>query len=495
MAANESRTVKKRLIGPDATGSPASRGRALDRKPSAPQIRHWPAGVAGLLLLASILAAWPGVAMYDTVRQYSQVLAGSFDDWHPPVMARLWSLLRALGDGTGPLFALQVTAYWLGLGTLAQALGKGRAAAVLAIGACPVFLGWQAVVLKDGQLVGALACAFGLVASFRLRGRPVPWPALAVAALCLAYATLLRANAAFSTVPLAVLLLMPAGRRFARPAAILLGIASAILASQFINRHLLDARDSGVSRVEAIYDLAGIAVRTGEPIGGMDPVALRERHCVKPLFWDPMQGRADCQAALAGIDRLPAGQLYLMLAGAAARHPVGYAAHRLAHLNATWRWLVPQHWPLAAPPAYSEPNALGLATNPGPAFLRWQRFAGGLADTPLGWPVFWIGLGLCGLVRWEHAPAGPRRDLALALLASALGQEASFAILSISSDLRYHLWPMLAVALAWALLWARWRWDRRTVLGLTMLSLVLLQGLSARLTLPEGPVAYKDLLN
>ncbi|HEY1125367.1 MAG TPA: hypothetical protein VGE65_07015 [Sphingobium sp.] len=455
---------------------------------------HWPAGAAALLLLVSLLAAWPGVAMFDTVRQYSQVLSGSYDDWHPPVMARLWSWLRPIGDGTAPLFALQIIAYWIGLGALAQALGRWRAVAVLAIGAFPVFLGWQAVVLKDGQLVGALACAFGLVASARIRARPLAWPALAAVILCLAYATLLRANAAFSTVPLAVLLFVPPRHRFLRPAAILLCIPLVILASQFVSRHLLGARDSGVSRVEAIYDLAGIAVRTGDPIGGMDPAALADLHCVKPLFWDPMQGREDCQAALAGVDRLPAGTLYAMLASAAGKHPLAYAAHRLAHLNATWRWLVPLHWPLAAPPAYDEPNDLGLAARPGPAFLGWQRIAGSLTDLPFAWPVFWLALGLCGLVQWERMQPGPRRDLAFALLASALCQEASFAILSISSDLRYHLWPMLAVALAWTLLWERWRWDRRTVLGLALLSLVLLQGLSARLTLPEGPVAYKDLL-
>ncbi|MBO9581848.1 MAG: hypothetical protein J7498_13235 [Sphingobium sp.] len=461
--------------------------------------RHWPAGAAAVLLLVSIVAAWPGAAMFDTVRQYSQVLAGRFDDWHPPVMARLWSLLHPLADGTGPLFALQIAAYWLGLGTLAQALGGRRAAAILAVGASPVLLGWQAVVLKDAQLVGALSCAVGLIAWFRLRARPMTWPAIAAVALCLVYATLLRANAAFSTVPLAVLLFLPAGRRFVRPAAIVAGIVAgivvAIIAAQFVNRHLLGARDSGIARVEAIYDLAGIAVRSGEPIYGIDPVALTARHCVKPLFWDPMQNREDCQRPLAGIDHMPAGTLYLMLADAAAAHPVAYATHRLAHLNATLRWLVSRDWPLAAPPAYNEPNTLGLDNPPSGALLRWQQLAANFIDTPLGWPFFWVVLGICGLVQVRRIPPGPRRDLALALLLSALCQEASFTVLSISSDLRYHLWPMLAVALAWALLWDKWRPDRRTLLCLAGLCAVLLPALAARLSLPQGPIAYADLLN
>jgi hypothetical protein len=436
--------------------------------------------------------------MYDTVRQYSQVLSGAYDDWHPPVMARLWALLQPFGQGTAPMFALQLAAYWLGLGALAQGLGGRRAIAVLLIGASPLFLGWQAVVLKDGQLVGALACAVGLIAAFRLRDRPIPWPAGAGIALCLVYATLLRANAAFSTVPLIVLLFVPprtgAGRRFVRPVLVRGGIVLAIVAAQFVNRHGLGGRDSGVSRIEAIYDLAGVAVRTGD-VPGVDGPALVALHCVKPLFWDPMQSRADCQAALGPVHRLPAGQLYRMLARAALAHPVAYAEHRIAHLNATLRWLVPSHWPLAAPPAYNEPNVLGLESPPCCTLLRWQYAAADMIETPLGWPIFWIAAGLLGLALVHHGTPGPRRDLATALLVSALCQEVSFAVLSISSDLRYHLWAMLAVALAWVLVWGKWQWTRRTILGLAGIGLVLVTGLAARLTLPEGPVAYQDLLS
>jgi hypothetical protein len=455
-------------------------------------------GTACLLLAAALLVFWPGVAMYDTVRQYGEVLSGSYDDWHPPAMARLWALLLPLGAGTGPLFALQLATYWLGLGALAQVLRGRRALAVLAVGALPLFLGWQAVVLKDGQLVGALACAVGLVAWFRLRERPIPWPAALIVLLCLLYATLVRANGAFSTVPLAVLLLLPARGRLARPAMILGGIAVAIIASQFVNRHILGARDSGVGRVEAVYDLAGIALRSGDPVpGGAAPIdlaALERLHCVKPLFWDPFLGREDCKAALGDIDKQSAGQLYPVLARAALAHPLAYAAHRLAHLNATLRWLVPMHWPLAAPPAVAEPNQLGLPSPPCCLALDWQIVAGRMVETPLGWPVFWLALGLWGLAEARHAAPGPHRALAVALLVSALCQEASFALLSISSDLRYHLWPMLAVALAWILLFDGWRWNRRTILALAGLCLVLLPGLVARLTLPPTPADYAELL-
>ncbi len=307
----------------------------------------WPALAALALLMLSLASFWPGVAMFDTVRQYEQVLSGRYNDWHPPVMARFWSLLLPLGRGTGPLFIAQLAAYWIGLGALAQALRGWKALAVLAIGASPVFLGWQIVVLKDAQMAGALVCATGLVAAFRLRGRRVPWPVIGVVALCLIYATLLRANAAFSTVPLTVLLAVPAGRRGIALAATLCGIPAAILASQIVNHAVLGARESGVSRSEAIYDLAAIAVRTGDAqASGIAPAdiaalarqALRQTAVLGPdvraaglhracagaaAAGDAPALRAARQcdnAASAGLCRAPGGasQCDLAMAGAAA---------------------------------------------------------------------------------------------------------------------------------------------------------------------------------
>src|ERR1700750_3455136 len=129
---------------------------------------------AGLLCAAMLAIWWPGVAMYDSVDQYGQALRGAYDDWHPPIMARLWSLLHLAWDGQAPMFVLQAAFYWLGLGLIAAALareGAARAAAfVLLLGALPLFAGWQAAVLKDAQMAGALLAATGIAALGRVRG-------------------------------------------------------------------------------------------------------------------------------------------------------------------------------------------------------------------------------------------------------------------------------------------------------------------------------------
>ena len=458
----------------------------------------WPMIAACMLLAASLALFWPGIAAYDTIVQYREMLSQSYTDWHPPVMARLWSLFAFAGPSAAVLLVIQMAAYWIGLGLTGQAVGSNRkAAALLAVGASPLLLGWLAVVIKDSQLAGALTLATGIVSAYRLRGRPVPPTASTIAIVCLVYATLVRANGAFSTIPIAMLLLPRPRNDLAWIAAMIVAIPAALLLSQPVNHVLLGARDSGVRSSQPIYDLAAIAVRTDDPSFGLPRRSIRvlqAQHCVKPLFWDSLDENAACAAAIRPWSHASLGQLFRQFSRALATHPAAYAAHRLAHLNSTERWLVPLHWPLAAPPMRSEPNDLGFA-DPSPIAMQWQKAAGWMTDVPLAWPILWTVAAIWGLWNAWHRPPDARRDLATALFLSALFQEASFVLISISSDLRYHLWVMLATALGWIILWQPGNPLRFKRLALLTMAFLLVSGTIARATLPLPPTHYHDLMN
>ena len=460
---------------------------------------------AALLLAAALLCAlmlalwWPGVALYDSVDQYRQALTGAYDDWHPPIMAHLWRLLLFAGGGQAPMFVLQAMLYWLGLGLAAAALarqGEVRAGAcVLALGAFPLFAGWQAAVLKDAQMTGALLAATGIAGWWHLRGRPLPRLAGGGIAPLLLYAALVRGNAVFAAAPLACGLFDWFGLR--RPtvrAAALLGLTAAVmLAAPFVNHQLLGAEETGIARSLPTYDLAGIAHRAGSEAPAVltpgDWAQVEARHCYTPFFWDPLGHPEHCQFIQEALgEQAPGGTLYVAWAVAAAHHPFAYAAHRLAHWNATLRWLVPRGRPLAAPPEESEENDAGLGS-PGPAGAAAAEVGGWLAETPLGWPILWFAAALAAL-----ALAGPEQKLALTLALSAALLEASFLLVSISSDLRYHLWPMLASGIAWILI-ARAPPPRRLlwIAGAAIL-LLLLAGLAARIVLPPASGTYAAML-
>ena len=90
----------------------------------------------------------------------------------------------------------------------------------------------------------------------------------------------------------------------------------------------------------------------------------------------------------------------------------------------------------------------------------------------------------------------PAASLALALLASALTLEASFLVISIASDLRYHLWPMAASALALILLSDRISLNNRAsiVSRCTAWRWSSTGGLTARSTLPPSPDTYEAMI-
>ncbi|HVI05968.1 MAG TPA: hypothetical protein VM711_07745, partial [Sphingomicrobium sp.] len=300
---------------------------------------------------------WPGVAMYDTLEQYSQVLTGKVDDWHPPAMVRLWQLLRPLGPGASPMFVLQVGLYAAGFSLIIAALARcsrpfsGLAVLVLAIS--PLLLGWQMVVLKDAQMLGALIGAFAIILGCRLSGRRIPPPLALTAGLLLAYATLVRANAAFATVPL-IVLIFPRPRSLILRGGLALAIIGVVLAlTPLADRSLFGASNSGVAKSLPLFDLAAIAVAVPDAPG---PFTRAERdqisklHCVKDYFWDPLGDPTACGPITERVRAEPETQLYAELAHALIAHPLAYAAHRIRHWNSTERWLVASGLPDMAPP-------------------------------------------------------------------------------------------------------------------------------------------------
>jgi hypothetical protein len=459
---------------------------------------------AAILFAATLLARWPGVAMYDSVSQYQQVLDGAYSDWHPPIMARAWMLLRLVHPGTAPFFLIQMLLWWGGIGLLATALGRqarhGAAGLVLLVGASPLFLGWATVVLKDAQMACCLVAAAGITAHWRLQDRPVPRWGKAAILLLIAYATLVRGNAVFATVPFALALFDWGGVR--RPAVrVGMGVllVGAVLGlSGLVNHRLLGAEPSHVERSLPLYDLAGIAHFGGlETLPGLAPGQWREaerRGCYTPYFWNPYGEPAECDfigETLALSDGKGAG-IMRVWASEVARHPIAYARHRIGHLNANLRfWVAPDEGD-AIPPRNSEPNTIGLGAPPTAAGVALIDAAAVMAASPPGWPILWLVLAI-GLL-WASAGAARSGQAALgrALAVSAACMSASFAFVSIASDLRYHLWSMVAAALALVLLADGHALVRRrsfalgwVLLGLTLVASVARAGWASPMPQPH----------
>ncbi|MEO7787663.1 MAG: hypothetical protein ABIR77_07575, partial [Sphingomicrobium sp.] len=118
------------------------------------------------------------------------------------------------------------------------------------------------------------------------------------------------------------------------------------------------------------------------------------------------------------------------------------------------------------------------------------------AGTPFGWPVLWTMIAVFAApIAWGRRNE-PAAGLALALAASAIGMEASFLVVSIASDLRYHLWSMAASALALILLVGGVPVRRGALLIIAIsLAAIVAAGLYTRSTLPSAPATYRAMID
>ncbi|HMI18636.1 MAG TPA: hypothetical protein VK533_03745 [Sphingomonas sp.] len=457
---------------------------------------------AFLLFGATLAMRFPGVAMYDSVAQYEQAVDGTYADWHPPIMARTWSLLLHLHSGSAPFFFLQMLFWWGGLALISAAFGRrakhGPAALVLLVGIAPLWLGWATVILKDAQMACCLVGAAGLVAHWRLDERPLPRWALALALLLIAYATLVRGNAVFATIPFAFALFdWPRLPKFwHKGAAVLAVIGAVLIINPLLNLYFFRAEHTGVENSLPLYDAAGIAhLAHLQTLPGLAPegwARAEQKGCYTPYFWNPYGEDAQCGFVGDAVifDHLDDRRMMAEWAGLVAHHPLAYAEHRIGHFNANLRFWVGPGEPDANPPLDSEPNHDGLGVAPNPGGEGLIAAAKLMAVSPLGWPFAWA-IVAAGLLWASTGLTGPQVRLGRALALSALCMSASFALVSIASDLRYHLWSMVAAALALILLADTRALDRRrsfiaggVLIGAIALGTVARLGLAAPVYVP-----------
>ena len=462
------------------------------------------AGATVALAILSLKGLWPGYAFYDTVGQFRQALSGEYDDWHPPIMARLWTLLHSqFGGAGGPMLALQLGLYWLGFGLVAEALAATRrwasAIAVLLLAASPLLVGWQGAILKDAQMLGALLAGFGIVAAYRLRDRRIPLLATLIVAILFGYALLVRANALFAVVPLVVFLAPRPAGFVAKLLLIVLLSLGAIAAEPWINHRLLHARLTGVEKTQPLYDLAaiGIANPIGSPFTPAELATFRSKDCVKAYFWDPLGDEIACGSQVSRLQKgIAATQLYRQWMQQIIAHAASYFRHRLNHWNSTTRWLTPPGRIGAEPPANSELNDLGLA-EPNSLIAKQIQYAGAIeSGTPLGWPILWFAVAiLTAPLAWSRRN-DPAAHLTVALCLSSIGLEASFFVVSIASDLRYHLWSMTASALALIFVVDGTPAIRgRVIAAVLVLAAIIAAGAYSRHNLPIAPATYRAMVD
>jgi hypothetical protein len=461
---------------------------------SQPAVPFVPLICAALLLVVQFIVTFPGQLVFDSEQQLAQALSRHYGDWHPPVMAFVWTYLIKLSGSRAGLLALHQGLHWLGFGLTAdgchRAAMKRRAWAILVAGAFPFFLIYDKIYLKDVGMGSAFVAAFGLIFWFRVQDRTTPWWAYLLAGMCLLYGGLIRTNSVFAMGPL-IYFYCRRGRSFSSAKIIgcsILVLAIGVPLSGWINHRLIGAKSQDPLQSLQIFDLMGIAVHAGDARvwGDRSPALDSIENCYTPYWWDTFGPWGSCQdirrqiGASADIDTVDQDQVSQrgrLWRRAILQHPWGYAAHRLSHFNSCIYFLVPSlHLRYA--------NAAWILKPFSERKIRLDY----LKRNFLFWPVFWIAVGLGGAAFVKVRTQSPTTTGAAKLLMiSGLFYSAAYLPIGVATDYRYHYWSIVAILLGVILAadefpkrFADSPWRGR--LAVALVAAVVLAGYYARIT-------------
>jgi hypothetical protein len=397
----------------------------------------------------TLLVFYPGVWTYDARFVYQYIAQDFRGDWQSPVMTVLWALIDPIAPGSGSMFLLIVTFYWLAFGLLAYTLARHSiwlAVVLVVLALSPpafVFQGiiWRDVLFANSWLLAA-ALAFAVAdRKFRLR-------ALAqVIALCLlVLGVLLRPNALIAAPVLAVTIVWPMRFYWKRAAILYVPIGIALFALiQLIYYGALGATRQHPLQSIMVFDLGGITHFTKQnqfPVAWTaSETALLTTGCYQPTQWDIYWRLEPCEFVMHKLehDKLfgtPAITDTWM--HAVAKHPIAYLQHRGAFM---WNFLARANLTVWTADVY-DPSKTVFADRP--AFNSLVAIDDALKPTPLFRAGIWllICIAVCAFAwRRRDTPSGA---FAIGVCGSGAVYVLTFFAVGVASDFRYAYWAVLA---------------------------------------------------
>ena len=392
---------------------------------------------------------YPGVMTYDARFVYEDIAKGVLGDWQSPVMTVFWALIDPIAPGSGSMFLLIATFYWLAFGLLAFTLARRSiwlAVVLLLLALSPpafVFQGiiWRDVLFANSWLLAAALSFAAADRSARLRALPQ------ATALCLlVLGVLLRPNALIAAPILAVTIVWPRRLSWKRAATLYVPIGVALFAlMQLIYYGALGATRQHPLQSIMVFDLGGISHFTKQnqfPVTWTaSETALLTTGCYQPTQWDIYWRLEPCEFVM---QKLEHDKLYGTPAisdawmRAVAMHPVAYLQHRAAFM---WNFLARANLTLWTDDVY-DPSKKVFAERP--AFNALVAVHDALKPTPLFRAGIWllICITVCAFAwRRRDTPSG---TFAIGVCGSGAIYVLTFFAVGVASDFRYAYWAVLA---------------------------------------------------
>jgi hypothetical protein len=409
--------------------------------------------VAGLLAAGYAFTLWiyyPGAMTWDARYVYQDIAKGFYGDWQSPVMTWLWGVIDPIAPGSGSMFLLIATLYWLGFALPSFALAaRGHRSALLLpfLALMPPSFVFVGTIWRDVPSASCWLIAAGIAFMSAERSPWIRLPAQLLALALVALGVLLRLNALIAAPVMAAYVIWP--ERFSLRRTVLVYVPAAImlfLTVQLVYYGVLGATRQNALQSIMIFDLGGISHFARE---NQYPVEWSEAEnaqlldsCYQPTEWDIYWRLEPCEFVMHKIEKekglfgtpaIPKAWFLAVL-----RHPLAYLQHRSAFM---WNFLTGSNLTMWVADIEHPPQNLFLDR---PAFTALVSLHDALKPTPLFRAGSW--LVLCLAVSWFGWRRGHTREGAFALgtCGSAVIYLLSYYPVGVASDFRYAYWAVVA---------------------------------------------------
>jgi hypothetical protein len=437
---------------------PASIARAASSPSEMPERSRWKGTVLlflFLLILGTFLVAfYPGVMTVDSYEAYYEGLTHRYIDWHPPIMAALWSITDKIVKGAGGLFLLNSLAAVVSFFLLAKtALRENKTLFFLPMLGLflPFVTGILFALWSDVSLAVSFLLSFSLWYFWRTTGT-LTRPKLLVVLIPLFYASSVRHNALPAAVPFIFLIFLDFSPKWKALAVTILTCFLFYTGNQVLSYSMLRTEKSYTIQAILSHDLMSIYSITGKnyfPEGYLTKSRLDalmpafDQSNLDPTTWmnDPYVSR----------DASKISQLKKRWLTAVKENPFVYLAHRWlafrGFLTIVASTIVPASFP---PPDFTagrsrpllQETALGKIHT---KYVEWASENLFFLFQPL---TYLIGSGILLFVSIRR-----KIVIAVAMSSSALLYMIPYFFVAPAPNFRYVYWSVFAVLLSVYVLW------------------------------------------
>jgi hypothetical protein len=391
---------------------------------------------------------YPGVMTFDARYVYGYIVQrDELVDWQSPLMTLLWAMIDPIAPGSGSMFLLDASLYWLAFTLLALRVARrswlALALPLLAISP-PAFV-LVGIIWRDVLFTVVWLLAAALVFVAQDRSAISRYLIQSLALVLLSLGVLLRPNALTAAPILAAFFLWPARFKLMRTLAIYgPALAFFYVLVPVVYYNIIGAKKVHPLHSIIVFDLGGIshfAKQNQFPVSWTPAeAAMVTEQCYNPLEWNFYWNMGPCQFVMR---RLEADKIFgtPVLSDAWRRavmnHPIAYLQHRMTFMETFLAKSNLAMW------TYDLNDTTKIAFVDNAALMKLKAIHDVLQPTFLFRQGTWLllCLGLCGLA-WQRRDT-PEGAFVLGVCGSGVVYVATYFVLGVASDYRYSYWAVL----------------------------------------------------